>query len=1104
MEDAVQNAPTGLTQLSTQLGYSLQSSDLNSISNSLSSLSTTLTSLTTIIDQPDKIFDLMEGIRNIMNTVNNLESILSGLGERMLDYLFIVYLQTNYEKIYGILILLGIIEETDISASGTAPAFTLRKIHWDRFLKIINPSDLFTTVYGWNTSSFKNDLLLTTLEKTFRSFRIPAFLKIDSGTTSPKYLFTGLDMGLSQIGAKILPLSANPSGSTNAGLAIVPLGTINLNKSIDLGNGWSSSANINASLQVDYGVLITPGNVSFGLLPGSGGSVTASIDADIGIIKKNQNNGKIIFFGRSDGLRLQANSVGITAGIHSGSGELHLKISFDGLQLVISTSDADSFLHNILGDTEQTVDLSCAIIYSSKTGIHFEGNPGFEMTIPVNKTLSIVELDTLSIGISISDSGLNLIVDVSGNVTLGPLTATVDKVGIKLSLDKVETGQPQGLLGGLDMKFGFKPPNGLGLAIDAEIAKGGGYIFFDTDKGEYAGILEVAVGLPMEEVQVKIIGILDTKMPDGSEGFSFLLIVTVEFPAIQLGFGFTLNGLGGLAGINRTMSVDALRAGVKNHTLNDIMFPDDPIIPKAPQIISEVSAIFPVAQDRYVFAPMIKLGWEDILTAEIGVVLEIPDPVRIALLGIIKVVLPPDSDAEIIIINMDILGILDLEKKTFSLDGTLYDSRIVIFSLSGDMALRLGWGDSPTFALSVGGLNPHFQPPPNFPTLRRLTISVSYDKVNLSLDTYLAVTSNTLQFGAHLQLTASIAGFDIYGYFGFDVLIILSPFSFIADMKAVVEVKKGSLTLMGVDLELTLTGPTPWHGYGKATINILFISVTAHVDITVGDPAQSQPLSPVQVLSKLTDALQASRNWTGSMPGDLERAVTFASAPTDDKIILVHPLSNLAFHQKEVPLGLTITQFASGKPADADYFDIVDVKINNNPDITNQPAYDYFAMGQFQTMSDADKLSAPSFVQKRSGMTIGTTSVSNGTVSNLELGYETFIVDDLNIPATKLNAIYKMLLDKQFALGRCGAASLSAVRTTGAAKYAAPGNVISTSDPKYVIASTENLSIRNDLVNQNGTDWADANAKLKTHLSAHPEDFDKVQVMPVHEVVSLA
>ena len=57
-----------------------------------------------------------------------------------------------------------------------------------------------------------------------------------------------------------------------------------------------------------------------------------------------------------------------------------------------------------------------------------------------------------------------------------------------------------------------------------------------------------------------MIGVLDTIMPDGSSGFSFLLIITFTLPPIQLGFGFTLNGVGGLGGVNRTMNTDALQA----------------------------------------------------------------------------------------------------------------------------------------------------------------------------------------------------------------------------------------------------------------------------------------------------------------------------------------------------------------------------------------------------------------------------------------------------------------------------------------------------------------------------------------------------------------
>ncbi len=88
-----------------------------------------------------------------------------------------------------------------------------------------------------------------------------------------------------------------------------------------------------------------------------------------------------------------------------------------------------------------------------------------------------------------------------------------------------------------------------------------------------------------------MIGVVDTVMPDGSSGYSFLLIITFTLPPIQLGLGFTLNGVGKLGGVNRTMNTDALQAGFRAHTLGAIMFPPDPI-DNTPQIISDIRNFF--------------------------------------------------------------------------------------------------------------------------------------------------------------------------------------------------------------------------------------------------------------------------------------------------------------------------------------------------------------------------------------------------------------------------------------------------------------------------------------------------------------------------------
>ena len=56
---------------------------------------------------------------------------------------------------------------------------------------------------------------------------------------------------------------------------------------------------------------------------------------------------------------------------------------------------------------------------------------------------------------------------------------------------------------------------------------------------------------------------------------------------------------------------------------------------------------------------------------------------------------------------------------------TLYDSRILQFTLTGDMALRAGWGRQPQFVLAIGGFHPRFAAPPGLPALKRLGLSLA-------------------------------------------------------------------------------------------------------------------------------------------------------------------------------------------------------------------------------------------------------------------------------------------------------------------------------------------------------------------------------------------
>jgi hypothetical protein len=436
-----------------------------------------------------------------------------------------------------------------------------------------------------------------------------------------------------------------------------------------------------------------------------------------------------------------------------------------------------------------------------------------------------------------------------------------------------------------------------------------------------------------------------------------------------------------------------------------------------------------------------------------------------------------------------------------SIDASLYDSYVLVFAVFGDMALRVNWSDTPSFALSLGGLHPRFQPPPGFPQLRRLTLALgSGDNPRLSCDNYMAITSNSVQFGAHVELYAEAAGFGVHGWLGFDVLFILSPFSFEAGMSAGVDLLLGGSVLMGIHLEFVLSGPTPWRARGSASIEILFWEIEVDFDISWGDDHKAT-LPAADARTPLLAALSDPRNWSAALPAGAEQGVTLAAVASGGAAIVVHPLGRLTVHEHVVPLGVTISRFGSGTPDVWNHFEITDINLNGKA-APSEVVKDRFARGQFFDMPDEDKLSKPSFEAMDAGVRIGLDNGAQGHVSPLELRYETQIVDDPWLPPRILLWLFEPHATAFGAHVASGAAALSLVLQTGDAKYDVRGvaHGIATAELAHVVASTEDLSVRTDVL-AFGTSQTAAAQALAAHVAANPHDAGKLQVLPVHEAV---
>jgi hypothetical protein len=1006
---------------------------------------------------------------------------------------------------------LGIVVHEDHPAVPGRPAFVHTRLRLERIPEILtHPQDIPALIYAAGGAEFAFDLLAEHLVGWFNglgflaSFRRPdpdLAAGFQAAATAParridrEVRVSFFDMTFLgervEVGFSILELPAE--GTRLPGIIVQPFappefrGTIPLNPEVKL------TLRAGTDLAAQFGVVLRPDeiDVRYPFQPG------ATLPAGgFGLSLVYAPAAPLFLLGAPEKTRLQLAGASATFDLDFTNEKLELRLgaTVDQLTLVVAAGDLDGFLSKILGGTDLRVPIPCRVEWSSRSGLSFTVGAGFAVSLYPHLALGPVVVDRFDLGVVTTVGGppdLNVEAAVTLSGALGPVAFAVDAIGLRLRCLFQD-----GNAGPFDIGLGFKPPAGLGIAIDAGPITGGGFIAFDPANGRYAGILQ----LQLYTVAVTAIGLLDTRLPGGASGFSFLIVIAVELPPIQLGFGFALTDVGGLAGLNRTMVVDAFRAALQTGSLDHVMFPEDPIR-NAPQILSDLRTFFPPAEGRYIFGPMFKLTWGApiLLRAEIGLILELPDPIRLVMLGRLAIALPTE-DERIVDLHIDFVGVVDFGARLLAIDATLHDSRVVAWPISGDMAARVSWGADKNLAVALGGLNPHFTPPPGFPDLRRLTIAFGLgDNPRITMQAYLALTSNTRQIGARAEVYAAAAGFNIYGWVSFDALLTILPLAFTADLSAGVALRRGTRTIAGVHLSATLTGPLPMRARGKACLSLFFFDICVPFDVTVGE-AIAEALSTIDPWPLLQAAIKDVRNWsTALLPG--VAAVASVGAPKGSAPgMLVEPMGSLTLRQTVVPLNRTIERFGDLSLQAPMAYTVQSIAVGGDPVATWVGAQDHFAPAQFHALSDAEKLSRPSFELMDAGVTLGSAALELGTVMGADLVYETIVIDDPwdgRRPAPP----YRVALTHQLASLQLGAAARSELRAAGLEKFAPPPGkpaLVDLADDRFVVVSAEDLSARIDISGPSAKGAAlDA---LRRYEVAHPEDLGHFQVIALHEL----
>jgi hypothetical protein len=255
---------------------------------------------------------------------------------------------------------------------------------------------------------------------------------------------------------------------------------------------------------------------------------------------------------------------------------------------------------------------------------------------------------------------------------------------------------------------------------------------------------------------------------------------------------------------------------------------------------------------------------------ELAVLLELPAPVRVVVLGTVSAKLPTEEQA-IVDLNVDVVGEVDFAQKRVAIDASLRNSTIAGFPITGDMAFRMAWGSPPSFALAIGGFHSQFPTPPGFPELRRIQIPLGAgDDPRLDAQGFLALTSNTAQIGARIDLYASAGPLNIKGGLGFETLLTFSPFQLQVDVWAGVALRRGSSTLASIHFDGHLSGPKPWRLDGKACLSLWFVDLCVPIHVSFGG-GQAVALPSRQIWPALHDALATPAAWASAVPPGLAR-----------------------------------------------------------------------------------------------------------------------------------------------------------------------------------------------------------------------------------------
>src|SRR6266540_2511350 len=327
-----------------------------------------------------------------------------------------------------------VFEPHDADPTTFQVAHVRHTVRWDRVGRLLtDPGGLFREVYGWGTADFDADALILNLATVLQVFGV-------ASRTRP----------LPRRAEEQLVGRAMPEADAHPALQLLV--------SLVKGLGFDRLGLIvDASVDVSQGVafLLRPGappTFRVDLGSSASGVTSGSEHLAFTLAYAPDTDRRLSLLTLPGGIRLEAGQLSAGGGLRSVGGvDAFFSAAIGQGRLVVTTDQTDGFLARLLPADGLGVDFEFGLQWSRARGVSIQGSVGLDATIGLHSSVGPFRLEILHIAVQPSDQRLRLESSVTGSGMLGPVTATIDRVGLTGDLEF-----QRGNLGPVDVRLGFK------------------------------------------------------------------------------------------------------------------------------------------------------------------------------------------------------------------------------------------------------------------------------------------------------------------------------------------------------------------------------------------------------------------------------------------------------------------------------------------------------------------------------------------------------------------------------------------------------------------------------------------------------------------------